>query len=115
MVQRLAAVAVLVWDHTQKPAACDWKKALADEKADPVEAPVGPNTQPATESQESAPAAQQEPASSSSGPAAPTPAQNFQNEQMDFTDGVGTTRTQRTQRSAAMRDATKSESLEDQW
>ena len=50
------AVAVSVWDHTQKPA---------------------------TESQESAPAAQQEQASSSSGPAAPMPAANLQNEQMD--------------------------------
>ena len=59
------------------------EKALADERADPVEAPVGPITEPATESQESAPAAQQEPASSSSGPAAPMPTQNFQNEQMD--------------------------------
>ena len=39
------------------------EKALADERADPVEAPVGPITEPATESQESAPAAQQEPAS----------------------------------------------------
>ena len=57
--------------------------ALADERADPVEAPVGPNTQPATESRESALAAQQEPASSSSGPAAPMPTQNLQNEQMD--------------------------------
>ena len=26
MVQRLAAVAVSVWDHTQKPVECDWKK-----------------------------------------------------------------------------------------
>ena len=56
---------------------------MADERADPVEAPVGPITEPATESQESAPAAQQEPASSSSGPTAPMPTQNFQNEQMD--------------------------------
>ena len=39
------------------------EKALAEERADPIEAPVGSNTQPATESQESAPAAQQEPAS----------------------------------------------------
>ena len=37
------------------------EKALADERADPVEATVGPITEPATESQESAPAAQQEP------------------------------------------------------
>ena len=59
------------------------EKALADERADPVETPVGPITEPATESQESALAAQQEPASSSSGPAAPMPTQNFQNEQMD--------------------------------
>ena len=59
------------------------EKALADERADPVEAPVGPIPEPATESQESVPVAQQEPASSSSGPAAPMPTQNFQNEQMD--------------------------------
>ena len=59
------------------------EKALADERADLVEAPVGPILEPATESQESAPAAQQEPASSSSGPAAPMPTQHFQNEQMD--------------------------------
>ena len=26
MVQRLAAVAVSVWDHTQKPVECDWKR-----------------------------------------------------------------------------------------
>ena len=44
---------------------------------------TGPITEPTCESQESAPAAQQEPASSSSRPAAPMPAQNLQNEQMD--------------------------------
>ena len=92
------------------------EKALADERADPVETPVRPITEPATESQEPAPAAQQEPASSSSGPAAPMPTQNLQNEQMDSPmenaenakergqarrQQVGTTRTQRTQRSAA--------------
>ena len=82
-MQRLAAVAVSFWDHTQKHAECDWKKAVADERADPVETPVGSITEPATESQESTPVAQQEPASSSSGPAAPMPTQNFQNEQMD--------------------------------
>ena len=58
-----AWLAVSVWDHTQKPAECDWKRHMAEERADPVEAPVGSNTQPATESQEPAPAAQQEPAS----------------------------------------------------
>ena len=54
MVQRLAAVAASVLDHTE---ACRVRleKALADERADPVKAPVGPNTQSATESQESAP------------------------------------------------------------
>ena len=83
MVQRLAAVAVSVWDHTQKHVECDWKKALADERADLVEAPVGPILEPATESQDSAPVALQEPASSSSGLAAQMPAQNLQNEQMD--------------------------------
>ena len=65
------------------------EKALADERADPVEAPPGPNTQPATESQERAPAAQQEPASSSSGPAAPMPTQNLQNELMDSPKELG--------------------------
>ena len=59
------------------------EKALADERADPVETPVGPITEPATESQESAPAAQQEPASSTTGPAVPMPAQSSQNEQPD--------------------------------
>ena len=83
------------------------EKALADERADPVEAPVGPNTQPATESQKSAPAVQQEPASSSSGPAAPMPTQNLQNEQMDSPMELRPKRTQRTQRSAAKRDANK--------
>ena len=59
------------------------ENALSDERADPVEAPVGPITELATESQESAPAAQQEPASSTSSPGAPMPTQNFQNDQMD--------------------------------
>ena len=72
MAQRLAAVAVSVWDHTQ-----------ADEKADPDGTPVGPITEPTTESQVSAPVAQQEPASPSFGPVAPMPTQNLQNEQMD--------------------------------
>ena len=94
-------------DHRQKDAECDWKKALADGRADPVEAPVRPITEPATESQESSPAAQQEPASSSSGLAAPMPAHNFQNEQTDSPMELGTTRTQRTQRSATKRDANK--------
>ena len=35
------------------------EKALADEREDPIETPVGPITEPATESQESAPTAQQ--------------------------------------------------------
>ena len=59
------------------------EKALAVEGADPVGTPVGPITEPATESQEPATAAQQEPASSSPGLAAPMPTQNLQNEQMD--------------------------------
>ena len=42
-------------------------------------------------SQESAPVAQQVPASSSSGPAAPMPTQNFQNEQMDSPVELGPT------------------------
>ena len=65
-------MAVSVWEHTEARRV-RLEKALANERADPVEAPVGPNTEAATESQESAPAAQQEPASSSSGPAAPMP------------------------------------------
>ena len=59
------------------------EKALADERADAVKAPVGPITELATESQEPAQATQQEPASSSSSPAAPMPRQNLQNEQME--------------------------------
>ena len=59
------------------------EKALADERADLVGTPVGPITEPTSESHEPAPAAQQEPASSSSGPAAPMPTHNLQNEQMD--------------------------------
>ena len=82
MVQHLAAVAVSVWDHTEV-CRVRLEKALADERADPVGTPVGPNTEPATESHEPAPAAQQEPASSSSGPAAPMAAQHYRNEQMD--------------------------------
>ena len=50
-----------------------------------------------------APAAQQEPASSSSGPAAPVPTQNLQNEQMDSPMELGA----QEQRSAAKRDANK--------
>ena len=59
-------------------------KAFADERASagPVGAGIGPIAEPATEAQDSAPAAQQEPASSSSGLAAPMPTQNLQNEQM---------------------------------
>ena len=67
------------------------QKALADERASaaPVGAGAGPIAEPATESQEPAPAAQQEPASSSSGLAAPMPTQNLQNEQMDSTMELG--------------------------
>ena len=54
------------------------EKALADERADPVGTPVGPISEPTSESHEPAPAAQQEPASSSSRPAAPMPTQNLQ-------------------------------------
>ena len=61
------------------------EKSLADERAStgPVGAGVGPIAEPATESQEPVPAAQQEPASSSSALAAPMPTQNLQNEQLD--------------------------------
>ena len=59
------------------------EKALADERADSVGTPVGPITEPTSESHEPAPAAQQEPASSSSSPAASMPTQNLQSEQMD--------------------------------
>ena len=82
------------------------EKALADERADPVEAPVGPITEPATESQESAPAAQQEPASSSFGLAAPMPAQNFQNEHHKNAENAK-------ERGRARRQQVKS--LVDQW
>ena len=60
------------------------EKVLADERAStgPVGTGVGP-IESATESQEPAPMAQEEPASTSSGPAAPMPTQNLQNEQMD--------------------------------
>ena len=105
MAQRLAAVAVVLGPHTE---ACRVRleKALADERASagPVGTGVGPIVEPATESQEPAPVAQQEPASSSSGLAAPMP--THPSERADgFTDGV--TRTQRAQRSAAKRDANK--------
>ena len=85
-MQRLAAVAVSVWDHTQKHVECDWKKAFADERASagPVGAGVGPIAEPDTEPQQPAPTAQQEPASSPSGPAAPMPTQNLQSEQMEL-------------------------------
>ena len=61
------------------------EKALADERASagPIGTGVGPITEPATESKEPATAAQQEPASSSPGLAAPMPTQDLQNEQMD--------------------------------
>ena len=65
------------------------EQALADERADLVEAPVGTIPELATESQEPAPAAQQEPASSSSGLAAPMPTRILQNEQMDSPMDLG--------------------------
>ena len=77
MVQRQAAVAVSAWDRTQKDVECDWKRHWL------MRTPVGPITELTSESHEPAPAAQQGPASSSPGPAAPMPTQNFQNEQMD--------------------------------
>ena len=60
------------------------EKAWADEKASAglVGAGVGPIGEPDTERQQPTPAALQEPASSSSGPAAPMPTQNLQNEQL---------------------------------
>ena len=97
---RLAAVVVSVWDHTE---ACRVRleKALADERTDPVEAPVGPNTKRANESQEPTPTA------TSSSPVLPRRCQqNFQNEQMDSLMELGP-QEQRTQRSAAKRDANK--------
>ena len=57
--------------------ACRVRLEKAFERADPVEKPVGPITELATESQESAPAARP------SCPAAPMRTQNFENEQMD--------------------------------
>ena len=76
------------------------------EKACPVGAGIGPIAEPATEPQQPAPAAQQEPASSSSGPAVPMPTQPSERA-VGFTDGVGSTRTQRAQGNAAKRDAIK--------
>ena len=60
-------------------------KALANEKvsASPVGTGVGPIAEPATEPQQPAPPAQQEPASSSSCPVVPVPTQDLQNEQLD--------------------------------
>ena len=71
---------VVLGPHTE---ACRVRleKALADERADSVGTPVGPITELTSESHEPAPAAQQEPASSSSSPAAPMLTQNLQNEQ----------------------------------
>ena len=90
------------------------EKALAHERADPVEAPVGPITEPAIKSQESAPVAQQEPASSSSGPAAPMPTQNLENEQMDSPMEMGQKNAENAkERGQARRQQVKS--LEDQW
>ena len=61
------------------------EKALADETASvgPVGAGIGPIAEPTTEPSQTAPAAQQEPASSSSGLGAPMPTQNLQKEQLD--------------------------------
>ena len=108
MVQRLAAVVVLVWDHTE---ACRVRleNSLPDERTDPVEAPVGPNTKRANESQEPTPTA----TSSSPGPAALMPTKL--SERADgSTDGVGTTRTENAkERGQTRRQQVKS--LEDQW
>ena len=83
MVQRLAAVAVFVLGPHTEACRVRLKKALADARADPVETPVGPITEFTAESQEPTPVSQQEPVTSSSGPATPMPTQNLQNEQMD--------------------------------
>ena len=62
MVQRLAAVAVAVWDCNTDACRVRLEKALADERASvgPVGAGVGPIAEPATEPQQPAPAAHQE-------------------------------------------------------
>ena len=83
------------------------EKALADERADPVGTGVRPITEPTAKSQEPAPAAQQEPASSSSGPAAQMPTQNFQKEQMDSPKELGAQKKQRAQKSVGKRDSNK--------
>ena len=82
MVERLAAVAVSLGPHRSMPSAIGKSigrresRSCRERQLDRfVSLPPSP--------QESAPAAQQEPASSSSGPAAPMPTQNFQNEQID--------------------------------
>ena len=76
-----------VWFGSTHSSACRVRleKALGDERASAslVGTGVGPIVEPATESQEPALAAQQEPASLSSGPAAPMPTENLQNEQID--------------------------------
>ena len=90
-------------------------KALADERASagPVGAAVGPIAEPATEPQEPATAAQQEPASSSSGPVAPLPTQNLQNEQTDSPMELGAQ--ERRERKGAQATRQQVKSLEDQW
>ena len=69
--------------HTQKPAECDWKRHWPTREQILSKRQLDRSLSLPPSPQESAPEAQQEPASSSSGPAAPMPIQNFQNEQMD--------------------------------
>ena len=93
------------------------EKALADERASagPVGAAVGPTTELATESQELALAAQQEPPFSSFGPVAPKPTHNLQNEQMDSPMELGA-QERRKRKGARPSETSISEiSLEDMW
>ena len=117
MVQRLAAVAVSVWVHTHKHVECDWKRHwLTRERVQgPVGAGVGPITEPATESQEPAPAARQEPASSSSRLASPMPTQHLQNEQMDSQLELAAQERRERKRRRGQTRRQQVKSLEDQW
>ena len=77
------------------------EKALADERADPFETPVGPITELATESQEN------QHRRHSRSQRHPSGSAKLSERADGFTDGVGTTRTQRAQSGAAKRDANK--------
>ena len=89
------------------------EKALADEEASagPVGAGVGPIAEPDTEPQQPAPTAQQEPASSPSGLAAPMLTQNHENEQLDSPMELGAQ--ERSERKGARPNETPSSEISD--